>query len=195
MYENTESYDVLLDKLNKMGSIKEIINNPILIDMVLSYNGDRHFTELFFRKIRNEIELGNLNDKDLLFLRSGYLIRRLVNLDECVLEVKGRKLYKNELTDKISYLPEIGDNQVLINSLTSKEMISILFDDRVDDKAVAILNTVSSFYNDLPNDVKLSIVSVALLKGKNDIAEMLMDRDETKKKVGLYQFDTFNVLW
>lgn len=182
MYENTESYDVLLDKLNKMGSIKEIINNPILIDMVLSYNGDRHFTELFFRKIRNEIELGNLNDKDLLFLRSGYLIRRLVNLDECVLEVKGRKLYKNELTDKISYLPEIGDNQVLINSLTSKEMISILFDDRVDDKAVAILNTVSSFYNDLPNDVKLSIVSVALLKGKNDIAEMLMDRDETKKR-------------
>ena len=182
MYENTESYDVLLDKLNKMGSIKEIINNPILIDMVLSYNGDRHFTELFFRKIRNEIELGNLNDKDLLFLRSGYLIRRLVNLDECVLEVKGRKLYKNELTDKISYLPEIGDNQVLINSLTSKEMISILFDDRVDDKAVAILNTVSSFYDDLPNDVKLSIVSVALLKGKNDIAEMLMDRDETKKR-------------
>ena len=182
MYENTESYDVLLDKLNKMGSIKEIINNPILIDMVLSYNGDRHFTELFFRKIRNEIELGNLNDKDLLFLRSGYLIRRLVNLDECVLEVKGRKLYKNELTDKISYLPEIGDNQVLINSLTSKEMISILFDDRVDDKAVAILNTVSSFYNDLPNDVKLSIVSVALLKGKNDIAGMLMDRDETKKR-------------
>ena len=182
MYENTESYDVLLDKLNKMGSIKEIINNPILIDMVLSYNGDRHFTELFFRKIRNEIEMGNLSDKDLLFLRSGYLIRRLVNLDECVLEVKGRKLYKNELTDKISYLPEIGDNQVLINSLTSKEMISILFDDRVDDKAVAILNTVSSFYNDLPNDVKLSIVSVALLKGKNDIAEMLMDRDETKKR-------------
>lgn len=182
MYENTESYDVLLDKLNKMGSIKEIINNPILIDMVLSYNGDRHFTELFFRKIRNEIELGNLSDKDLLFLRSGYLIRRLVNLDECVLEVKGRKLYKNELTDKISYLPEIGDNQVLINSLTSKEMISILFDDRVDDKAVAILNTVSSFYDDLPNDVKLSIVSVALLKGKNDIAEMLMDRDETKKR-------------
>ena len=182
MYENTESYDVLLDKLNKMGSIKEIINNPILIDMVLSYNGDRHFTELFFRKIRNEIEMGNLSDKDLLFLRSGYLIRRLVNLDECVLEVKGRKLYKNELTDKISYLPEIGDNQVLINSLTSKEMISILFDDRVDDKAVAILNTVSSFYDDLPNDVKLSIVSVALLKGKNDIAEMLMDRDETKKR-------------
>lgn len=182
MYENTESYDVLLDKLNKMGSIKEIINNPILIDMVLSYNGDRHFTELFFRKIRNEIELGNLNDKDLLFLRSGYLIRRLVNLDECVLEVKGRKLYKNELTDKISYLPEIGDNQVLINSLTSKEMISILFDDRVDDKAVAILNTVSSFYNDLPNDVKLSIVSVALLKGKNDIAKMLMDRLDTKKR-------------
>lgn len=182
MYENTESYDVLLDKLNKMGSIKEIINNPILIDMVLSYNGDRHFTELFFRKIRNEIELGNLSDKDLLFLRSGYLIRRLVNLDECVLEVKGRKLYKNELTDKISYLPEIGDNQVLINSLTSKEMISILFDDRVDDKAVAILNTVNSFYDDLPNDVKLSIVSVALLKGKNDIAEMLMDRDETKKR-------------
>lgn len=182
MYENTESYDVLLDKLNKMGSIKEIINNPILIDMVLSYNGDRHFTELFFRKIRNEIELGNLNDKDLLFLRSGYLIRRLVNLDECVLEVKGRKLYKNELTDKISYLPEIGDNQVLINSLTSKEMISILFDDRVDDKAVAILNTVNSFYDDLPNDVKLSIVSVALLKGKNDIAEMLMDRLDTKKR-------------
>lgn len=115
-------------------------------------------------------------------MRSGYLIRRLVNLDECVLEVKGRKLYKNELTDKISYLPEIGDNQVLINSLTSKEMISILFDDRVDDKAVAILNTVSSFYDDLPNDVKLSIVSVALLKGKNDIAEMLMDRLDTKKR-------------
>ena len=63
MCESTESYDILLDKLNKMGSIKEIINNPILIDMVLSYNGDRHFTELFFRKIRNEIEMGNLTIK------------------------------------------------------------------------------------------------------------------------------------
>ena len=50
MYENTESYDVLVKKLDSLGSIMFVINHPILIDMILSYSGDRHLTEVFFFK-------------------------------------------------------------------------------------------------------------------------------------------------
>ena len=50
MIEKSEAYEVLVNKLNSMGPIKKIINNPVLIDMILSYNGDRHFTQVFLRK-------------------------------------------------------------------------------------------------------------------------------------------------
>lgn len=183
MYENTESYDVLVKKLDSLGSIKFVINHPILIDMILSYSGDRHLTEVFFLRVSEEIESGNLSDDDLRFLRSSYLIRKLINLEECVLENKGRKLYKNELTDKISYLPEIGDTQVLINSLTSREMSSILFGSRTDDKVIDIREVVDSFYDDLPKCVQLSIVSEALLMNRQDMASDLFNRvNEEKSK-------------
>lgn len=107
MYEQSESYDILVKKLDSMGLIKVIINNPIFIDTILSYNGDR---------------------------------------------------------------------QVLVNSFTSKEMSSILFDDKNDERTVMIRNKVNSIYDDLPRKVQLSMISEALLKGRSGIANDLLER-------------------
>ena len=181
MIEQSEAYEVLVNKLNSMGPIKKIINNPVLIDMVLSYNGDRHFTQVFFMKISDELANGNLTDDDMKFLRSSYLIRRMINLDECVFETKGRGLYKNELGDKIGYLPYIQDEETLINSLTSREMAKVLFDDSDNERANVIRYKVNTMYDDLPRKVQLSIVSEALLHGKGEIADELIKRVNDEK--------------
>ena len=100
-------------------------------------------------------------------------------------ETKGRGLYKNELGDKIGYLPYIQDEETLINSLTSREMAKVLFDDRDNERANVIRYKVNTMYDDLPRKVQLSIVSEALLHGKGEIADELIKRVNDEKSRSL----------
>lgn len=121
--ETREHYLDQIEKINSLGSIKEIVNSKELLLEIITYFGDRHLIGQFYDMLNKAIESGEVVPEDLAHLRSGWLGDTLVNLETTV-KSAGRMPYAFEKGDKLNYTTLLKDVETQIATFTNSKIIA-----------------------------------------------------------------------
>lgn len=174
--ETKEPYGELLSKIDSIGTIKQVVNSPDMINQIISYNGDRHLLCALFDRINLGIKSGEISEEDLNYLRSGKMMDAIVNLDKTVQQYASRQSFRAERLDKINYVSLLEDPQTLAVSYTHPMIIDALCEQATYDKMPDELTWFQSCgtFGSLPKTVQAAIVSSVLTRGNLEIAQKLL---------------------
>lgn len=166
---------LLEQKLDNLGSIKEIINNEYFLYAIISYNGDRRLLYVLFNKINKALKDNSINEEDLAFFRSGKLIDAIINLHSTTEYYAGRKPYTSERLDKINYISILEDEETLSVSYTHPRIIdAICGDTHFDNKSYELIDFIEcGIYDKLPTTIKQKILLEIQKRNNLEIVEKL----------------------
>ena len=108
------TYGELVYTINSLGTIKEILDSPELIDVILNSN-DKHLILVFAEMVNHELNVKTITHTDLANLRNIGIIISLIQNNE--LEV---------LLDKIKYMSVINDADIQIMLYTNPIIINYI---------------------------------------------------------------------
>jgi len=166
---------VLEQNLEKLGSIKDIMNNEYFLYAIIAYHGDSRLLYALFNKVNEGLKNGVLTNEDLEFFRSGKLINAIVNLNETTEIYGNRKPFTSERLEKINYISLIQDEETLSVSYTHPRIIdAICGDTHYDNKYYELIYFIEcGIYDKLPKETQKIIVSKVLKKGNIEEARKL----------------------
>ena len=102
----SETDEELLERINELGTIREILHDKEKLLKILTYFGDRHLLLVFCDEVDKALNEGEITIEDLELMSSEWFILNILNLEE-LLKHEGRRLYDYELADKICYMSHI----------------------------------------------------------------------------------------
>ena len=179
--EPFEDYFSLLNKIDKMGPIKNIVTNKKILKDIIAYSGDRHLLAALFEKISYAIQKKELKDIDLCLLRSDWLVNQIINLNFLARRRK-RKLYKFEMGDKLNYLTLIKDFDILNSSFTSDKLIKSIINNPEDTELRYWIDS-GSIYMNLPIDIQINVAKKFIdLGAKNYGLQLLKTIRNTQER-------------
>ncbi len=104
-----ENFYEMLDKIDSLGSLKEVVESQDWIKAIIAYNGDRHFFHAFICRINKALKDNSLDPSSLKWFRSGLVSEWIINIDDTVSKYGKRSSYPAETLDKLNYLACLQD--------------------------------------------------------------------------------------
>lgn len=174
---NDEYFQRLENKLDQIGTTREILRNEYLLNAIIAYNSEHPLVYALFKKVNEGIKDGTLIDEDLEFFRNGSLIDAIINLKETTKLYGKRKTRPAERADKINAISLIEDTKTLAVSFTHPEIIDALCGKRNYDPDSSDLTYFikCGSYNNLPKEVQMAITSEVLKRGNTEVAQLLLE--------------------
>ncbi len=106
--EKKMTFDRLEEKIKSLGDIKKVVKNKEILLSILTSDIDRHLMCALFEEVNRGILRGDIEEKDLEILRSGWLTEQIINLEELVHQ-RGREIFPFEIGDKLNYISLLRD--------------------------------------------------------------------------------------
>ncbi len=120
------NYFEMKNKINSLGSMKEILNNHDLVKSIIAYNGDRHFFLAFIDLINEGLAKHEITSDDLEVFTSGEVADAIVNIEQTAKKYGNRQAYPSEAWDKLNYLALITDSKAYAASFTHPEIMKAM---------------------------------------------------------------------
>ncbi len=136
----------LMEMINSLGTIKEILDSPELIQKIINTNS-KHLIYVFVEMINHELAISEITHKDLINLRDNNIILTLIqnNEIESLMGILTAFSYINDADTQIM----LYTNPVILNYIASNEfnmdILNILY---LDTRISIIKELIKMRYND-----------------------------------------------